>query len=413
MNEEVKKDIALFRYGVIAPYIQGQVEEEKPFSYFSKASKKKYEYINGEYITISDSSMYRWYLSYKQKGFDGLLPKARSDVGINRKLDEDIKNTIAFLIDMYPRLPATQIYEKLISNGDINKKDISLSTITRFVSSYKKENKLKPMVEKRRYEREHINEVWCGDSSYGPYITVNGEKKRVIMIGLIDDASRMIVGIDAFFEDNFVNLMSVIKQAVSKFGKVKVCNFDNGSNYKSRQMKLLAARIGSEIHYCHPYSPHEKSKIERFWKSCKDQFCSTIKSSDYHSLDEFREALFSYIHKYNTTVHSSLNGLSPQERFFNESNLIIRMSDEEIERDFLLEEKRKVSADSVIQLNNEFYDVDFHYANQEITIRYSPDLSKIYVVDEYDRSLTEIKLLDKHANSKIKREKVQFSKGEE
>ena len=64
------------------------------------------------------------------------------------------------------------------------------------------------------------------------------------MIALIDDASRCIVGIDVFFNDNFVNLMSVMKSAVAKFGVPKLFNFDNGSSYKNKQMDLLAARIG-------------------------------------------------------------------------------------------------------------------------------------------------------------------------
>ena len=64
----------------------------------------------------------------------------------------------------------------------------------------------------RRYERPHINEVWCGDSSVGPYLrTDDGKKHRVYVIALIDDASRFITGADVFFNDNFVNLMSVMK----------------------------------------------------------------------------------------------------------------------------------------------------------------------------------------------------------
>ena len=64
----------------------------------------------------------------------------------------------------------------------------------------------------RRYERPHINEVWCGNSSAGPYIKTAGGKKRcVYVIALIDDASRFITGTNVFFNDTFVNLMSIIK----------------------------------------------------------------------------------------------------------------------------------------------------------------------------------------------------------
>ena len=40
---------------------------------------------------------------------------------------------------------------------------------------------------------------------------------------------------------------------------------------------------------------------------------------------------------------------------------------------------------------------------------YSPDLSKVYVLDKEDNSLKEIKLLDKTANGYIKREKIRLS----
>ena len=43
---------------------------------------------------------------------------------------------------------------------------------------------------------------------------------------VIDDASRFITGVDVFFNDTFVNLMSVMKSAISKFGKPKIFNFD-------------------------------------------------------------------------------------------------------------------------------------------------------------------------------------------
>jgi hypothetical protein len=86
---------------------------------------------------------------------------------------------------------------------------------------------------------------------------------RIIqVIGFIDDASRYIVGIDIFFADNTVNLMAVAKSAVSRFGKCKIWNFDNGPNYASNQMKLLAARIGTAINYDQPYTPTSKSYVK-------------------------------------------------------------------------------------------------------------------------------------------------------
>ena len=259
----------------------------------------------------------------------------------------------------------------------------------------------------------HINEVWCGDSSVGPYLTTpDGKKHKIYIIALIDDASRFIVGIDIFFNDNFVNLMSVMKSAVSKYGRPKMFNFDNGSSYKNKQMELLAARIGSVVHYDQPYTPTQKAKIERWFRTMKDQWMSSLDIRDFHSLEELRGNLYSYVQRYNQTIHSSLKGKSPQDRFFSEPECIRRLSNLDIENSFLLEIERRVSADSVIVLDQVEYEVDYRFAKQRIRLRYSPDLKDIFIV-EADGTLTPIRLLSKTDNANIKRDKIHLCRGEE
>lgn len=139
---------------------------------------------------------------------------------------------------------------------------------------------------------------------------------------------------------------------------------------------------------------------------------ASINYNDFKSLDELRKSLLEYVQKYNNTVHSSLNGVSPIDRFFKESEMIIRMSQEKIDKAFLLEIERKVSNDNVIVIEDKEYEVNYKYAGRKLLLRYSPDLSKIYVVND-DESLEEIHLLDKHSNSNVKREKIMITKAED
>lgn len=414
MNNDARQKIALFRYGILAPVISGTYDENKSIKeFFRDAAKRTYTNPRGEEIKVSAATLERWYYNYRKCGFDALIPERRSDTGKPRRLDDDLMEQIRYLKKEYPRIPATLIHQKLIDNGSINRGEISLSTINRFVNRVKIENKYTGNKDMRRYERAHINEVWCGDSSVGPYLKTDGKKKRTYIIALLDDASRYIVGIDIFFNDNFVNLMSVMKSAVTRFGRPKILNFDNGASYKNKQIELLAARIGSTINYCAPYTPTSKAKIERWFRSMKDRWMSQLNMNDYSSLAELRTSLLKYVNEYNQAVHSSLNGLSPQDRFFNESYLIKRLTEEQIERSFLLEYERRVSADSVVMIDETEYEVDYRYAKQRVTLRYSPDLSRIYVVDRNTGDLTPIKLLNKHDNSHIKREKVKLAGGNE
>ncbi len=414
MNDETRQKIALFRYGIIAPVVSGTYDEGKSIKgFFRDAASKVYTNPSGEETKVSASTLERWYYAYNKGGFDALIPMRRCDTGKSRKIDEDIMEQIRFLKKEYPRIPATLIHQKLLDNGTINKGDISLSTVNRFVNQLKIECNYTNNKDMRRYERAHINEVWCGDTSFGPYLKIDGKKKRTYIIALLDDASRYIIGIDIFFNDNFVNLMSVLKTAVTRYGKPKILNFDNGSSYKNKQIELLAARIGTTISYCAPYTPTSKAKIERWFKTMKDQWMSQLNMNDYSSIDQLRETLLTYVNNYNQTIHSSLNGLCPQDRFFNESYLIKRLSEEQLDTSFLLEYERRVSADNVVMIDEVEYEVPYRYSKQKIPLRYSPDLSKIYIVDKYSGALTSIKLLNKQENSLVKREKVRLAGGDE
>ena len=62
---------------------------------------------------------------------------------------------------------------------------------------------------------------------------------------------------------------------------------------------------------------------------------SQLNMNDFNNLGELRTSLISYVDSYNQHIHSSLNGLSPQDRFFSESHMIKRLNDEQIETFFL------------------------------------------------------------------------------
>ena len=414
MKPEKQQEIALMRYSAVAPLIAGTDENHKSNNaYFTEVSEKGIKGSDGKIHHFAPVTIERWYLDYRRHGFDALMPKGRADAGKSRKLDEDLKERIRYFKTSYPRMSAAAIYRQLKLDGSIINGQVSESTVCRFINQLENELPQVPNKDMRRYERPHINEVWCGDSSAGPRLTdSDGKKHCVYIIALIDDASRFVTGIDVFYNDNFVNLMSVMKSAVSKYGRPKVFNFDNGKSYKNRQMELLAARIGTTLSYCQPYTPTGKAKIERWFRTMKDQWMASLDMQDFHSLDEVRGSLHSYVQQYNQSPHSSLRGMSPQDRFFSESELIKRLPAGDIDTDFLLEIERRVSADCVIVIDQTEYEVDSRFARQRVRLRYSPDMKDIFVVGA-DNTLTPIRLLNKTENAFIKREKIRLCKGEE
>jgi len=411
MDEIQKNRIALFRYGIIAPLVtRGEVTPHERWDFFRTASQKQYLYLDERMVHISEDTIYRYYRNYLKSGFDGLKPAGRSDIGKTRKLDDDICSQIRYLVREYPRLPCTLIYQRLVDNGTITRESVSLSTITRYVNTLKSEQQA-PGVEMLRYEVPHINQVWYGDSSVGPYLRNGNKRTKTWIIALIDDASRMVVGIDIFENDNYVNLLSVIRSAVIRYGRPQTMKFDNGANYRSHQMELLGARMGTAISYAPPRRPVGKAKIERWFRTLKDSWMAGLNMNDFKNIEQLRDSLSTYVQKYNQSPHGSLGKKTPQDRFYEESSLIFRFDDDRIKRTFLLEDERTVTADNVITIDKKEYEVDYKYSGKRLLIRYSPDLKTIYSVDRKTGEMEEIHLLDKKKNSSGHRKTFRFSEG--
>lgn len=411
MTMDQRQQVALFRYSVIAPLETGTSDpaiSNKEF--FRQVAKKTYIGPDGKPTTVGASTAARWHHAYQTGGFHALLPQSRNDEGIPRKLGTDLQEQIRYLKKSYPRMTAADIHRSLLADGSIHIGQVSLSTIERFVRCIRDQEGMVPNKDMRRYERAHINEVWYGDTCYGPFLSTKEGKKRVFFIALIDDASRFIVAADLFFNDTFENLMTVIRSAVSKYGRPKLFSFDNGSSYRNLQMELLSARIGSSVHYCEPFTPTSKSKIERWFLTLRMQYLASLDMRNFHTLSDLRRDFSAYVSRYNLTPHSSLSGHSPQERFFSEPEQIRRLTEDQIEKSFLLETERRVSADSVVVIDRVEYEVHYRYAKQRIRLRYSPDMEKVYVV-EPSGELTPIRLLNKTDNAVVKRERVRLSGG--
>ena len=142
------------------------------------------------------------------------------------------------------------------------------------------------------------------------------------------------------------------------------------------------------------------------------QYLASLDMRSFHTLQELQKDFSAYVSRYNQTPHSSLAGISPQERFFSEPEQIRRLTQDQIEKSFLLEIERRVSPDCVVVIDRVEYEVHYRYAKQRIRLRYSPDMEKVYVV-EPSGELTPVRLLNKTDNAVAKRERVRLSEGGE
>jgi hypothetical protein len=253
MEDKIIKEIALFRYALIAPVINDTFHADTKMEYFREIAQKKHILPNGKEVMYAAGTIKSWYLKYNKIGFDALYPKTRSDLGMTRTLDHETIHRIHELKDNFPYITATMIYQKLIEEGYITKDSMSLSTITRYIKRNKLKGKQVVGKQRKAYEMEHVNDCWQADTSHAVFLNEKGKKRKTYLILFIDDASRMIVGSDFFYEDTAVNMQKVFKQAVQTYGVPKRIYVDNGSSYRNEQLSLICATLGVTLIHTQAY----------------------------------------------------------------------------------------------------------------------------------------------------------------
>ena len=254
-NDEARQ-IALLRFSIIGPLVNNCHDFPSKAAFFKDASTKEYTLPSGKNVKFAHTTIKTWYFNYIHNGFEALMPKQRNDIGNSRKLDCMVEEKICSLKQQYPRITGKCIYNTLIEDGTILKKNVSISTVYRFLKSA---NILScPSMERKAFEMEYANDCWQCDTSHGPIIKIDGKKQQTYLIQIIDDASRLIVGSRFFLNDNALNFQTVLKQAIKTYGIPKKIFVDNGTPYKNIQFQSICANIGTILIHAKPYSPESK-----------------------------------------------------------------------------------------------------------------------------------------------------------
>lgn len=411
-KDAIKNEIALFRYGLIAPVVTKTFEESSQKEYFQKVADKTY-IVNGHEEKYSWQTIKHWYKKYTKDGYEGLINKTRSDNHSSRKLKDDAIQRIKELKKEFPHISGTLIYGKLSDEGFINPNNVCLGTILKFIRDNRILFSETENIDRRAFVMEHSNDCWQADTSHGPYLTIDGKKILTYLIAIIDDASRMIVGAKFYFNDNSHNLQEVFKSAVKKYGVPKKLFVDNGKTYKNDQFNIICASLGLVLIHARPYSGASKGKIERFFHTMKATWMRGLKWDEIKSIDELNDKLNDFISNYNNTVHSSLeqeNGkiVSPNIRWFKDANLIKKLDNNFIDIAFLHTAYPKIRSDAIAYIKNHEFEVDMKYIGKKIIVKYNPFNYETAWIYEDGKLIQDIHLVNKVDNSKVKRKNTLY-----
>ena len=413
MDEKTAKELALFRYSLIAPVVSGTLTEESKSAYYRRVAGSCHTLPDGKKVRFKACTIKDWYLKYCCGGLDALIPKARIDSGQTRVLPKQARDQIYVYKEKFPLITGKKIHEKLIEDGYLRPGEVSLNTIYRFLNANNLARDGMPGKECVPFEYEHANDLWQADTTDGRVITVDGKPRMTYLITILDDHSRLLLHGEFFFEDNAANMQKVFRKAIQKYGIPRMTLFDNGGTYKNHQLGWICGQLGIQQTFSRPYYPQGKGKEERSHRTEHDRWQNCTDWSEFHSLEDINRSYWAYLDKeYNNHVVRT-TGMTPRERYMNDFSRLRFMDSESLDEAFLHRVERKVDQNACISLGNVRYEVPQQYISQKISIRYDPeDLSVVYVYDERERrrlhETRPVKLAD---NAKRKR-RANISYGE-
>jgi transposase InsO family protein len=395
--------MAHFKFGLIAPVIQGTYPDESAIAYYRRITEKPLQRPDGTVFHYKPKSVQYWEQLYRKGGMDALIRPSRTDKGSSRALSNDAIAEIYRLKEKYPRLNATQIREKLIVDGTITAK-VSVRCLQRFVKEWNLKSGVPANLKDRKaFEEAYFGGMWQADSCHFPHIADStGKLCKTYLLLILDDHSRMIVAAKIFFNDNAVNFQSLLKDAVAAYGIPNKVYTDSGSPYINNQTELICASIGTILLHAPIRDGAAKGKVERVFRSLKERWLYGLDRTATFSLKEFNLSLAEHVRTYNLTKHSS-TGETPMDRYLKtHERTKIPQSYEWLCECFLHRDRRKVRNDSTLQINKIQYDVPMHFIGQTVDIRYMPSKTdSVFIL--FDNKRYPLRMTNKVENSKTKR----------
>ncbi|MGN1177295.1 MAG: DDE-type integrase/transposase/recombinase [Roseburia sp.] len=378
--------MAQFRFALIAPVVQGLFPDASATAYYKRVTRNPLTLPDGSTVSYSYKTLEKWKSQYNIGGLDALMPNVRSDKGVSRVLNDDAIEEIYRLKQDFPRMNATQIYESLIRNSFIPA-TVSVDSVQRFIRHNDLKSARDPNLRDRKaYEEDEFGKIWQADTCYLPHITEDGQTRRVYVIMIIDDHSRMLVGGELFYNDNACNFQKVLKDAIATYGIPDKLYVDNGCSYSNEQLSMICVSLGILLLHTKVKDGASKGKVERHFRTLKERWLYTLDIASITSLSRFNSLLKDYIRSYNTTFHRGIDA-TPLERFEASKDHPKRpLSSQWLDECFYNRITRKVRKDSTVSIDSVCYDVPMQFISMKVDIRYLPnDMDSAYILYEDEK----------------------------
>ena len=365
------RDVALFRYSLIREAADPALSKATRGVLVRALAARDHTGPRGERVRVSRNTLDRWIRDWRAGGFEALVPAARS---AEPKTPAAVLDLAVKLKGEAPRRTAAQVAEVISaaegwapSERTIQRLFARLGLNTRPDGT--------PPVAFGRFEAAAPNDRWTGDALHGP--TVGGRK--AYLFAFIDDHSRALPGYRWGHSEDTVRLEAALRHGLGSRGVPRSVYVDNGSAFVAAPLLRACAVLGIRLVHSRPGRPEGRGKIERFFRTMRDQFLVEVDARSVTDLVELNRLFAAWVETaYHRRVHSE-TGATPLDRFVAGGPFTIP-TPAQLHEAFLWSEQRTVTKTATVSLHGNTFEVDAALVGRRVECVFDPfDLTAIEV----------------------------------
>lgn len=374
-GRERAREVALFRYALIRAAADPGLTTRQRGALVRQLAAEEHTGPFGDRVRVSRVSLDRWIRTWRAGGFDALVPSGRRAAprtpaqtlelaaALKREVPARTAAQIAAILAMHAgSAPSARTLQRHFARLELN---------TRPDGS--------PPRAFGRFEAAAPNERWTGDALHGPVLA----GRKTYLFAFIDDHSRALVGYRWGHSEDTVRLEAALRAGLAARGIPGVVYLDNGSAMVSSQLLRALAVLGIQLTHSKPGQPAGRGKIERFFRTVREQFLVELSApgalGKVDGLAGLNELFAAWVETvYHARVHSE-TGQAPLERFLAPGPPALP-SPAQLHEAFLWSARRTVTKTATVSLHGNVYQVEPALVGRRVELVFDPfDLTQLDV----------------------------------
>ena len=366
------RDVALFRYSLVRELTDPALSKTERGLLIRALADRDHVGPDGKRVRVSRASLDRWRGAWRNGGFDALVPsRKRSTVPLT---SPEVLDLALRLKREAPGRTGAQVRAILVADRGWSPSERTIQRLFAREGLNVRPDGATP-APYGRFEAEAPNDRWTGDALHGPHI----DGRKAYLFAFIDDHSRAIPGYRWGYSEDTIRLEAALRHGLAARGIPDQCYVDNGSAFVSKQLMRALASLGVRLVHSKPGRPQGRGKIERFFRTVRDQFLVEIEHRGVADIVELNRLFAAWVETvYHRNTHSE-TGQTPIDRYSTAMPFKLP-TPAQLHEAFLWSEYRTVTKTATVSLHGNIFEVDPALIGRKAELVFDPfDLTVIEI----------------------------------